>query len=87
MPVSCRTNIFFSNFRASFFSFFQLSTQKFLGFFYFRAKKNVPEKLSRQKNPGVPTFEPEIFTRKNFQTVRAGTDRSENLRQPAPSPS
>ena len=32
MVVSCQTDNFFSNFRANFFSFFQLSIQKFLGF-------------------------------------------------------
>jgi hypothetical protein len=48
MPVSCRTNTFFSNFRANFFSFFQLSTQKFLGFSTF-ALKNFGRKNFRAK--------------------------------------
>jgi hypothetical protein len=37
------------------------------------------EKLSRQKNPAVPTFEPKIFGREKFQTVRAGRDRLEKF--------
>jgi len=63
-------------------TFFQLSTGNFLEFstfnpkffkiFKFRAEKFLPEKLSRQKNPAVPDFEPKILGRKKFQTVRAG---------------
>jgi hypothetical protein len=33
----------------------------------------------RQKNPAVPTFEPKIFGREKFQTVRAGRDRPEKF--------
>jgi len=69
--------------------FFQLSTGNFLKFstfnpkifriFKFRAEKIWPEKLSRQKNPAVPTFKPKIFSREKFQTVRAGSDRPEKI--------
>jgi hypothetical protein len=37
--VSCVTNTFFSNFRARFFFFFQISTGNFLGFSNFEPKK------------------------------------------------
>jgi len=39
VPVSCRTDNIFSNFRASFFFFFQLSGQNLLGFSNFKPKK------------------------------------------------
>jgi hypothetical protein len=56
MLVNCLTDNFFSNFRANFFSFFQLSIQNFLGFstfaptffsfFNFQTKKKYAEKIS-----------------------------------------
>jgi len=52
---------------------------KIFGIFIFRAEKFWPEKLSRQKNPVVPTFEQKIFNRKKFQTVRVGCDRPEKF--------
>jgi len=48
MPVSCRTDNFFSNFRARFFFFFQLSTGKFSGFLNFEPKKNRLTKFQSQ---------------------------------------
>jgi len=44
---------------------------KIFGIFKFRAEKIWPEKLSRQKNPAVPTFESKIFSRKKISD-RAG---------------
>jgi hypothetical protein len=55
---------------------FSTFNPKIFRIFNFRAEKFWPEKLSRQKNPGVSTFKPKIFGRKKFQTVRAGRDRS-----------
>jgi len=60
---------------------------KIFGIFKFRAEKFWPEKLSRQKNPGVRTFTPKIFGRKKFQTVRAGRDRPEKFSGTLYSPS
>jgi hypothetical protein len=60
---------------------------KIFRIFNFRAEKFWPEKLSRQKNPAVPTFKPKIFSRKKFQTVRAGRDRPEKFSGTLYSPS
>jgi len=48
MPVSCRTDNFFSNFCANIFFFFQLSTGKFSGFSNFEPKKNRLTKFQSQ---------------------------------------
>jgi len=58
---------------------FSTFNPKIFRIFKFRAEKIWPEKLSRQKNPAVPPFEPKIFGRKKFQTVRAGRDRPEKF--------
>jgi hypothetical protein len=63
MRVSCLTDNFFSNFRANFFSFFQLSIQNFLGFFYFRAENFPAFQLSNQK----------ILPDRNFSACVPGT--------------
>jgi len=58
---------------------FSTFNRKIFGIFKFRAEKNLPFKLSRQKKPAVPDFKPKFFGRKNFQTVRAGRDRPEKF--------
>jgi hypothetical protein len=68
VPVSCRTDNLFSNFRAGFFFFFQISIQKFLGFSNFalkkvgrtnfRGQKIRAYQLSNQKFLAVKKFRP-----------------------------
>ena len=60
--VSCVTNTTFSNFRASFFSFFQISIQKFLGFSTFAAKKS-----------GRTNFQSQIFCPEKISDCAGGT--------------
>jgi hypothetical protein len=57
---------------------FRLSTGKIFGFSDFKPKKIRPNKIRSKKDPGLPTFGPEIFGRKKFRTVqpeRDGPDR------------
>jgi hypothetical protein len=58
---------------------FSTFNPKIFRIFNFRAEKFWPEKLSRQKNPGLRTFKPKIFSRKKFRIVRAGRDRPEKF--------
>jgi len=56
--VSCVTNTFFSNFRANFFFFFQLSTGNFFTIFKFRAEKKPAHKISNPKFLPGKNFRP-----------------------------
>ena len=67
MPVSCQTDNLFSNFRANFFFFFQLSIQNFLGFSTFEPKKFRPTNF-RTKN-----FCPEKISNRTGRTRSAGS--------------
>jgi hypothetical protein len=54
---------------------FSTFNPKIFRIFNFRAEKFWPEKLSRQKNPGLRTFKPKIFGWKKISN-RAGGTRS-----------
>jgi hypothetical protein len=50
-----------------------------LDFFDFEPEKVRPKNFRGKKDPAVPTFEPEIFARKKFQTVRPAHDRPDQF--------
>ena len=66
--LSRRIFLPFSNFNRNFFWFFK-----------FRAEKKSARKISRLKNPAGSIFNPKIFGRKKFQTVRAKRDRPDQF--------
>jgi hypothetical protein len=68
LPVSCQTDNLFSNFRANFFFFFQLSIQKFLQFSTFEPKK------SGRTNFQTKNFWPEKISDRTGRTRSAGSD-------------
>jgi hypothetical protein len=68
-------------------TFFPTFAPTFFLFFNFQSKIFYDFQLSTGKFSGFSNFAAKKISRKKFQTVRAGTDRPENLLQSATSPS